>query len=223
MLALPQTCDRRRVAGIDQKLKSTDSLQRDDFATQQGFRCFRNRALQLRSTDRAGIRLGMEAAVDGILVLCTALRAEHKVAHRRIRAVVGDIDDDRVAWAAARAVCEGILIAPVARIEEFLATILAGREVRQYVDGFAFLSVAGVNFEAGRTLSRNPGGFVNGNHGSFRAITLESLFEYCELIRRAFHFDYEPGGGIQYPAAQRHLGGETVNKGPKPNTLNRAA
>ena len=81
----------------------------------------------------AGDRLGVIAAVDGIAVFAAACGAHRKAGHRGAGAIVWRGIDDRAAWAALRAVGEGIAIAPRERVADLVATCAAGGEVGHHV------------------------------------------------------------------------------------------
>ena len=71
---------------------------------------------------RACVRLRVEAAVGGVLVLRPARRAHREAGHRRPWPVVGHAAHDREARPAVRAVDERVAVAAVSRVEQ-LATI----------------------------------------------------------------------------------------------------
>ena len=73
--------------------------------------------LNLRTTVRAGDRLGMEAAVGRIMILRGAIRAHGKFRQGSIRAVIRNILDDGKPWPAVRAIDERIPITAVVWIE----------------------------------------------------------------------------------------------------------
>ena len=104
-----------RIAGIGQKLESSNAFERDDFSLQQRLDRIFDRAVELRAADRAGIGLGVKAAVRRILVFFAAGGTQHELAHRRVGPVVRNVDDDGVTRAAVGAVGEGIFKAAVAR------------------------------------------------------------------------------------------------------------
>src|SRR6516162_4732903 len=98
MLALAQPRDGGGLPGIAKKLESTDTLQGDDFPLRKRSSRIGDRDLKLRSTRGTRIRLRVKTPVRRILIFLATLRAEHEVAHCRIRPVVGDVDHDRVPW-----------------------------------------------------------------------------------------------------------------------------
>ena len=82
-----------------------------------------------RPAVRAGVRLGVEAAVARVLVLGPAARAHREAGHRRQRPVVGDAAHDREARAAVRAVDERVAVAAVGGVEQLGEAVVAGRGV----------------------------------------------------------------------------------------------
>src|SRR5579863_1574470 len=108
MLALAEAGDGIGIAGVNQKLESSDAFERDDFSVAKGRGRVGDGAVELWATDWAGVGLSVEAAVGGIFVFFAAGRAEGESPHRRVGAVVGNVDDDGVARATIGAVGEGI-------------------------------------------------------------------------------------------------------------------
>ena len=86
--------------------------------------------LEVRPADRACDRLGMETAIERILVLAPALGAELEARHAGVRPVVRQRLDQRVAWPALRAVDERVTVAAVAGIRELAHAVVAREEVR---------------------------------------------------------------------------------------------
>ena len=74
--------------------------------------------IHMRTTRRTGVRLGMKAPVERVIVFCLACRAHRKDAHSRLVPVIRHILDNRKAWATVGAVDKRIAIAPVQRVEE---------------------------------------------------------------------------------------------------------
>jgi hypothetical protein len=71
----------------------------------------------------------MEAPVEWIFVLGLTVGAHWENAHGRLVAIIGNILDDREAWATVGAIDEGIAIAPVGWIKEFAQAIITGSGV----------------------------------------------------------------------------------------------
>jgi len=200
-------------------LKSANAFQCNDLASQQSLRRFGNRSLELRAADGTGIRLRVKAAIGGIPVLFAALRTEHEIFHRGVRAIVGYVDHDGVARAAVGAIRERILEAPVSGIEQFVAAILARSKVGEHVDRFSLVGVARVYLERSRVLDGNPRGFANRDHGSFGAFAFEAALEQSQLIRQPFYFRHQSRGGIQHPTGEPHFGCQAVDEGAESHAL----
>ncbi len=104
--------------------------------------------LKLRAADRAGVGLGVEAAVQRVFVFPLAVGAHLEDAHGGQRPVVGDVLDDGEARAAVGAVGEGIAVAAVALGENFLQAGAAGGDIRRDELVFARLGYAVADFKA---------------------------------------------------------------------------
>src|SRR5208337_2106453 len=108
---------------------------------------------QPRAADLAGVRLGVEAAVARVVVLCLALRAHREHFHRSVRPVVGQGFDDAETRTAMGAIREWITVAAIFWVENFAEAIRAGGNVGQHERRFYAASFAGADFkilEAGR-------------------------------------------------------------------------
>src|SRR5512138_807850 len=91
---------------------------------------YRERLADLAQRDEwpaigTGNRLGMEAAIQRILIFVAAAIAHAEFRHRREGAVIGNVLDDREARSTVGAVNEGIEIAPIARIEQLAFAVRA--------------------------------------------------------------------------------------------------
>ena len=109
---------------------------------------FFGRCRNLRSANWASIGLGMESPIVGIVVFRRAVAAHRKCRHRRGRAVVWDVLNNRVARTAIGAVCKWIEITAVAWCGGVVKTLSAGRDVRRYQREIAYRSAAFPDFEA---------------------------------------------------------------------------
>ena len=81
---------------------------------------------ELRTASPAGVGLGVEAAVERIVVLGLAGGAHGEARHRGLRPVVGDAAGDGEARAAVGAVEKGITEAAVAGVEKLAEAIRTG-------------------------------------------------------------------------------------------------
>src|SRR5688572_5818203 len=110
---------------------TADPLHRDDLArrdalrsllygiiTRGRFRAINGRQPDAGAADRTSIRLGMKTTARRIVVFTLALRTHSERPHRRIRAIVGQRLDDRVARSTLRAIDERITIAAISRIPQ---------------------------------------------------------------------------------------------------------
>ena len=128
VLARAQRARPPLVVGAAREVVAAEALDRDDraVAQQRGGRRDRVAGAGHASADqraprparRAGVRLGVEAAVARVVVLGPAGGAHREARHRRQRPVVGDAAHDREARPAVRAVDERVAVAAVGRVEE---------------------------------------------------------------------------------------------------------
>ena len=86
---------------------------------------------QRRPAVGAGVGLGVEPAVGGVVVLRLAAGAHPEPGHGRRRPVIGHPADDREPRAAVGAVDERVAVAAVVRIEQLVQAVAAGRRVRR--------------------------------------------------------------------------------------------
>jgi hypothetical protein len=98
----------------------------------------------------------MKAAIGRIFVFLPARRAQHELAHRRVRTVVRNVDNNGVARAAIGAVRERILKSTVDGIKEFGAAVCAGGEVGENIDRLRRVRIAVVNLKLRRGLRGDP-------------------------------------------------------------------
>src|SRR6266704_1002398 len=82
-------------------------------------------------TNWAGIRLGMKAPVQRILILTLAFPTHREHTHRRLFAIIRHILDNRKARSAIRAVDKGIVEVPVSWIEEFKQAVVTSSSIRR--------------------------------------------------------------------------------------------
>src|ERR1039458_5649515 len=124
-------------------MEAAKPFHRNDLALANGVRSgryglaalLRARALtipqrKLRSADRAGVGLSVEAAVARVVVFGLTLRTHREGFHRGVRAVIGQRFDDAEARAAVGAIGERVPIAAVGRVEDLAQAIGTGRDVR---------------------------------------------------------------------------------------------
>ena len=132
--------DRSLVVRAAGEVEAAEALDRDDRAVAQRHAAARRVAGSCepasrtssapRPAGRAGVRLGVEAAVAGSSYSARQRRAHREARHRRQRPVVGDAADDREPRAAVRAVDERVAVAAVGGVEQLAQAVVAGRACR---------------------------------------------------------------------------------------------
>ena len=120
------------VPGIAGQVVAAKPLDGNCQAHGQPMTNFFGRRRNLRSANWASVGLGMESTVVGIVVFRLAVGAHPKRRHRRGRAVVWDVLNNRVARTAIGAVCKWIKITAVAWCGRIAKTLSAGRDIRRY-------------------------------------------------------------------------------------------
>ena len=160
-LPLPQAPHRLVALGIARQVKAPQPLQGEHLALAQRSGGGRDdiiaadrgplpvHELKAGATGRAGVGLGVKAAVKRVVVLPLAVGAHHEAAHGGVGAVVGDILDDGESRAAVGAVGEGVAVAAVAWREQLREAGIAGGDVGRYQLVPALLGEAVPDLEAG--------------------------------------------------------------------------
>ena len=165
------------------------------------------------------IRLGVEAAVGGVVVLGLAARAHPKAGHGGERAVVRHAAHDREARAAVRAVHERVAVAAVRGVEELAQAVLAGGGVGRH---------AGVGLAPAPALADHEPALARGlerrgehalHPGQRRRLGGQPLLEAPQRRRLALHLDQHSALVVQHEAGQPQLAGEPVHVGPEPHAL----
>ncbi len=173
--------------------------------------------------DRAGVGLGVEAAVGGVVVLFLAGRAHLEDTHGGVGAVVGYIGDDGEARAAVGAVGEGVAVAAVGGVEDFPQAVGAGGDVRRDELVFTRLGDALAYLEpviAGR-LTGCDGNILDVRHG--RGIMFQVMAEALDGGRLTLYLDADGPGGVQHPPFQAVAGGQLVDEGAEADALHHAS
>jgi hypothetical protein len=200
------------------------------FAAVRGFPRLVRRSLsfpvpqrEVRAADGAGVGLGVEAAIERVVILSLALRAHDEALHRGVGAVVGQRFDDAEARAAIGAVGERVAVAPVVRVEDFGQAIGAGRNVREHESGFGAAGFARANFKSGITDRVEPGSFEALDGTARGLLRFESEEECLERGVGAFDLNEDALSGVVDPAGKPGTGGEPVNEGAETHALDCAA
>src|SRR5262245_66348192 len=85
--------------------------------------------IELWAASGAGRRCGLKSAVTWAFVFGLARRAHRELTHRRLRAVIRRVLDDRETRPAVDAIDKRIAVAPVSRVEQFSQAIGASCDV----------------------------------------------------------------------------------------------
>ena len=176
-----------------------------------------------RATFKAGIGLGVEAAVERIGVLGGALLAHGEGRHGRGHPVIGQVVDDGEARPAVRAVDERIPVAAIVGVEQLAHAVLArgklGRDERRLFYG---IIVGKADLEAVEVLQ---GHFLDVDllyAGRGRRIVRELHDELVHQLALALGMNVHAVGSVQHPAVDEVLLRHPVNEGAKPHSLHNA-
>ena len=219
MLACAQARDRLGVCAVAREVVAAEPLHRDDPAVREHRHRLLERHRQSWPAGGAGDRLGVEAAVERVLVLAAAVGTEREPGHRGVGPVVRNRADDREARPALRAVDERIPVAAIGRVEELAQAVVArrdvGRDQRRPSGSHAVDDPELGLADRGQRLGRHR--LDPGERG--RAF-LQRDREAIELI--AFDLDQHPVAVVQHVAAKAVLAGEAVDEGPEADALDDA-
>jgi hypothetical protein len=128
------------LAGVDCQVKAAEAFDGEDGTLLEETDGFGERIAGVRGVRAvdegelgaavpAGVGLGVEAAVEGVVVLGLTGGAHAKGGHGGLGAVVGDAANDGEARAAVGAVDEGVEVAAVGWVEEFGCAVGTGGDV----------------------------------------------------------------------------------------------
>ena len=235
MLAVAQTVHGELRRGVADQMKAADAFERDDHFRVDGPDRERNRIAdvnrlpvvrkrrQPRAARRTGIRLRVEAAIGRRAILSLALRAQRETGHRRVRAVVRHVADDRVARAAVRAVSEGVAVTAIVGIERLRETLRTGREIGR--NGHAPFGRVGArrDREFGDVLRWQRRNRQRLDARGRRCVVPETAHELFELLVLAEDVDGHAARGIRDLAAHTARGGDAIDPRPEADTLYCAA
>ena len=157
MFSLPEPLDRFIVGGVRGQVKTTQSLNSNDFALLKQLPGFLNRITCTNLLARmspethqgaaipTGIGLGMKSAVRGIMIFCFAGRTHLETLHGRKRPVIWDVHNDGVTRAAVRAIDKRIPETSVLWVKQLPQTIFTYAYIRGNKRPAVFLCLALVN------------------------------------------------------------------------------
>ena len=153
----------------------------------------------------------METPVHRIVILGLAGRAHLKGCHRGIRAVIGNIADNREAWPAVGAVDEGIVKSPVARIHHLAQAIRTNRNIGRDQGADLGTALAGQNPEL---LIAAAGQIANPhlrNLRKRRGPQGKTRHKFFHLFDRALDFDGNSSGRVRHATGEMPLDCKPVN------------
>jgi len=171
----------------------------------------------------AGVGLGVEAAVEWVIVFGLAGGAHCECGHGGLWPVVGDAAGDGEAGAAVGAVEERVAVAAVTRIEKLAEAVGAGGGVGGDAGGNLSFDLAGNDAEAGFASSGqvSDGNGVDAGQGrSFGAKTGEKS---VDARRRALKFDGDALGVVGDGTGEVFFRGQAVDEGAEADALDDAA
>ncbi|CAN5655019.1 hypothetical protein BH20ACT2_BH20ACT2_15910 [soil metagenome] len=176
---------------------------------------------QLGAAVTAGVGLGVEAAVAGVVVLLLAPIAHHEAGHGGGGPVVGDGGDDGVPGTAVGAVGERVAEAAVRRVVDLCQARRAGGRVDAHRHGGGAGVVGGHDAKA---LPRRRGD-RRGDHrrhpGEWRRIGAQRLVERGHGLGRALDLDQHTGGVVAHEAVESQCHRPPVHERPETHPLHR--
>ena len=165
----------------------------------------------------------MEAAIGRVAIFARAIGAHREFFHRGVGAIVRQGLDDREARPAIRAVGEGITKATIGRIENFAQAIVAGRDVRQNEGALSAFLAAFPDLEFLETARVEVRCFATLDDGAGRPLRAQASHEIGKTPGCALDLNENTLGGIDHPALEIQFRCQSVNKGSKPDALDRTA
>ena len=234
LLALAQARDRVGRGGVAGEVVATQALDRDDPPVAQGARGLRDGLAGSRVTETvqepnpwaargAGVRLGMEAAVERVVVLASALGAHGERRHGGGRPVVGSVTRNRVARPAARAVGEGVEVAPVGGVEDLRETLRTGRELGRDRDAPRPVVAACDDREVRDRLDADAPLPKLEDAGGGRRLLPDALHEATERRRAAERLDRHARAVVANATADAFLARQPVDPGAEADSLDGSA
>jgi hypothetical protein len=160
----------------------------------------------------------MKAAVDGILVLFTALVTHPEEPHGRVRAVVRQLLDDAEARTAIGAIGEGIAVAPVEGIHHLGQAIVTGGDVGENQRCF-WTSRTRPDRELGKSAGIEESGLKALDRRAGRTLGVKTAPKLIKQRDRTLHVDHDPLRSVPDLTVQAEFRGEPVNKGAETDSL----
>ena len=210
-LAQAQFFDSLRVFGITDQVEAPQAFYRQDFAFSEGvpggldgiftFRQPLSIFLvpNLRTANWAGNWLGMEAAVSGVLVFSRAVRAERKISHGGIGAVVGDASHDGKARTAIGAVDKGVAETAVCRVKKLPSTIRTDIQIRRDRKEVGGVIFAVVDVKAFKVFRGSIFDCEAVNDRERRRVLTQFRDESLQVVFFAAQFNFNAVGAVEHP------------------------
>ncbi len=177
----------------------------------------------LRPTIPAGIGLSMETPVPRVVVFSLTRRTHAEASHGGLVAVIGDIFDDSVAWAAVGAVDKGIAVTAIEGITELMKAVGTGADIGSDQRGARVLPSALDDME---TIEGTKGPFRNldlYDPGKRRRFGGDVPNECFDFLRCSRHLNFDAIRLIPDPAVELVLMGQLENEGPETHALDNAS
>ncbi len=178
---------------------------------------------EARPASGARVRLGMKAAVGGVVVFRAAVRAHREMAHRGPRAVVRDVLDDAVARPALGAVDERIEVAAVRGIEQLAQAVRAGREIGKHLGRVYAGGIARANRESVVAIELDLFCFDRRHRGVRRRLLADHAQQRGDAAGIALGLDGHAFGRVADPTAELEPSCAIEDERPEPDPLHRAA
>ncbi len=236
VLPLAQAPDCPGVAGVHQEVEPAQALDRHHLAPVHrggglgdglcaGGEAHATGVPELagRAAGRAGVGLGMEAAVGGIVVLTAAVGAHGEAGHGGRRPVVGHVEGDGEARAAVGAVGERVAVAAVGRVEDLRPAVGAGGQVRRDRNPPFAGRVAGDDREAAGLLWCDRLAVQLVDDGGRRRRGLQPCLEGFQGGRRPESLDDDAGRVVAHRAGHARLARQAIDPGAEADALDGAA
>ena len=153
----------------------------------------------MRAADGAGIGLGVEAAVEWVVILGLALRTHEETCHRGVRAVIRERFDDGEARAAVGTIGERVPVTTIRRVEDLAQAVGAGGDVGEHQGRYGPAGFTLADFKADVANRIKPGRFEALDGAARWFIHLKAEQEGFQVSRRAFDLNEHALSGIVDP------------------------
>src|SRR5918992_275930 len=176
----------------------------------------------LRSAYGAGVGLGVEAAVGGILVLAAAVGAHSKARHRSRGPVVRNRAGDGETRTTVRAVGERVAVAPVRGVQKLSQAIFARSDIRrdERLTTQPIPALLDAELAVPERRERLPEDGLD--HGQGRGVYFQRAHEASELLRRALDFDADTLSIVADRPREPVPACQGVDEGPEADPLHDA-